>query len=103
MRFFAVLLSTILLAGCARKAPVSETIADSAINTTTALEQSLTPECKTDNVITQLAVIRTQIRAVSNACDAEKEQIDRERLKWFWAFWGLVCVIGAYAVRKILK
>ena len=104
MKHFTIpLIFTILLSGCTREAPVSETIADNAINATTALEQTLAPECKTDGIKTQLAVIKTEIRATKNACQAEKEQITREMLKWKWLFWGLVTAIGVFVVRKVLK
>ena len=103
MRWVNLLLCGILLSGCVREQPLSETISESAINATTALEQSLPVECKTDAIIMQTAVIKTQIRAIEKACASEKAQITREKMKWFWSFWGLVAVIGLYIVRKILK
>lgn len=91
------------LSGCAREEPVSQTISENAINATTALEQSLTVECKTDSIKTQLTVIKTEIMAVNKACQTEKEQITREKNSWKLGFWGLIIIMGAYIIRKILK
>lgn len=104
MKHFTIpLILTILLSGCAREEPVSQTISENAINATTALEQSLTAECKTDSIKTQLAVIKTEIRAVNKACQTEKEHITREKNSWKLGFWGLIIIIGVYIIRKILK
>ena len=96
-------LLVLLLAGCAKSEPVSSTIADNAVNNVTALEQALPAECKTDAIVTQLTVIKTEIRAVKKSCDAEKDVITKEKLKWKMSFWGLVCVIGLYISRRFLK
>lgn len=93
----------ILLAGCAKQEPLSETIAETAINTVTAIEQSLPAECKTDAVTTQFIVAKTEIRNVKNACDNEKKDILRDKRKWQVGFWGLLIVIAAYVARKLLK
>ena len=100
---FALLLLAVLLSGCTKDAPVSSIISENAINAATALEKTLPAECKTEGVTTQITVIKTEIRAVAKACDAEKESITREKMRWFWAFWSLVVVIGVYIVRKVVK
>ena len=93
----------VLLAGCAKQEPLSETIAETAINTVTAIEQSLPVECKTDAVATQFIIAKTEIRNVKNACENEKKDILRDKRKWQVGFWALVLVIGAYITRKIMK
>lgn len=93
----------LVLSACAKNPPVSETIANNAINATTALEQSLSADCKTDAIITQITVVKTQIRAITNACEKEKDTITSEKVRWMWSFWGLVGLIGLYVARKILK
>lgn len=98
----AVLL-LLLLIGCARNEPVSSTISDNAITATNGLEQSLPKECKSESVITQLTVIKTEIRAARNACEVEKEVITQEKLRWMWSFWALAIVVGAYMIKKVLK
>ena len=102
MKYFILALA-IMLGGCARQEPVSETIANNAINATTALEQQLPAECKTEAMTTQITVIKTEIRAVKSACQTEKDQITQEKLKWKMSFWALVAVIGVYIARKVLK
>ena len=103
MKHIVIPITFVALAGCAKNAPVSETITENAITATTALEQTLTEECKTDAIKTQLTVVKTQIRAINNACIAEKQTITREKRKWQMAFWGLLTLIGLYIARKVLK
>ena len=93
----------LLLVGCTRQEPLSETIAEAAVNTVTAIEQSLPAECKTDAVTTQFIVAKAEIRNVKNACENEKKEITKDKRKWQFGFWALVLVIGAYITRKILK
>ena len=101
--FIVLVLLVLSLCACNRQQPVSETISDNAVTATTALEQSLPKECKTDAILTQFTVIKTEIRNAKNACVIEKDTITQEKRKWQWAFWGLVVLIGAYIARKVLK
>lgn len=103
MRFTILLILTVLLSGCARETPVSETLTENAINATTALEQTLPSECKSDAIVTQITVIKTEIRAIKSACQTEKDEITRDKLKWKLAFWALVGVVAAYILRKVMK
>jgi PBP1b-binding outer membrane lipoprotein LpoB len=96
-------LLALLLAGCAKNEPVSETIADNAINATNALEQSLPAECKTAAINTQITVIKTQIKAITSACETEKNDITRDKLKWKYSFWVLIGIILAYVFKRMTK
>ena len=91
------------LVACSSTPPVSETIADNAVNTVVAVEKSLSAECKTEAVTTQLTVVKSEIRSITSACQAEKDVITQEKLRWKWSFWALVLVIAAYIARKITK
>lgn len=93
----------LILSGCASEKPVSETITENAINQATAIEQSLPSECKSAAIITQLSVLKSEIKNISVACETEKDQITQEKNSWKLGFWGLIIVIGVYIVRKILK
>ena len=103
MKTITLISVSLLLFGCAKTSPLSETISENAINATTALEKTLSPECKTEGIITQIAVIKSEIRAAKNACDTEKDIITKEKLKWKLSFWALFGVIAAYILRKVLK
>ena len=98
--FFLLIL---LLAGCAKTEPVSETIADNAVNTVVAIEKTLPDECKTEAVTTQLTVVKSEIRSITSACEAEKNVITQDKLKWKISFWALIGVIIAYILKKITK
>lgn len=91
------------LVACARTPDVSETIAENAINSVTAVEQGLTEECKTEAIRTQLTVVKSEIRAVTKSCQAEKDEITRDKLKWKVSFWILIGVIVAYIARKLTR
>lgn len=98
--FFLVMLA---LVGCAKEPAVSETLTENAVNATTALEQSLPAECKTESILTQITVVKTEIKAISKTCKVEKDKITQDKLKWQWSFWGLLGIVGVYLIRKILK
>lgn len=97
------ILVCLFLAGCAKSPSVSESIAENTINEVNALEQSLSKECKTDSVMTQLTIIKSQIRTSVQSCEMEKDVITQEKLKWKWSFFGLLAVIVAYLIKKVLK
>lgn len=103
MKTITLISVSLLLFGCAKTSPLSETISENAINATTALEKTLSTECKTDAIKTQLTVIKSEIRNITKSCNIEKDQITREKNSWKLGFWGLIIIIGAYIVRKILK
>jgi len=104
MKQFTILaILSVLLVGCAKTKPITETIAENAINATTALEKTLADTCKTEPITTQIAVIKSEIRAMKSACDIEKDQITQEKLKWQWSFWALAVVVGVYLAKKVLK
>ena len=91
------------LVACGSATPVSETIADNAVNTVVAVEKTLPAECKTEAVTTQLTVVKSEIRSITNACQAEKDVITAEKLRWKLLFWTLTGVIAAYILKRITK
>lgn len=101
--YVVLALLIISLVGCASEKPASDTIADNAITATTGLEQQLPSECKTAAVSTQFDVIRTEIRSTKAACQAEKDIITRDKLKWKISFWILAGVVMAYVLKKLTK
>lgn len=100
MRLIVLLL---LLTGCASNHSVSESIAENTIQEVNSLEQNLSAECKTDAVMTQLTIIKSQIRTSVQSCEMEKDVITQEKLKWKWAFFGLLSVIVVLLIKKVLK
>ena len=104
MKHFTILLVlTFLISGCSRKAPVSQDIANNAINTATTIENNLPVECKTEPIMSQLSDIKTQIRSITKACETEKDAISAEKKRWQWAFYGSVIIIGLFFAKKVLK
>lgn len=101
--YVIIALWVISLCACGKTQPVSETIADNAVNATTALEQQLPKECKTAAITTQFDVVRTEIKSVKTACQTEKDIITKEKLQWKVSFWALIGVIIAYILRKVTK
>lgn len=103
MKGIKIIACGLVLYGCAREPSISENITENAINTTTALEQSLSKECKTESIITQITVIKSEIRSISKACEIEKDQITKDMIRWKFSFWALVSIIVAYIIKKVLK
>ena len=101
MKWFGLCFLLFTLSSCAK--PVSNDIANNAINQATALEQSLSAECATESIKTQINVIKSQIKAINSACDTEKAEIRADKVKWQTAFWALFVVVGVLGLRKVIK
>lgn len=93
----------ILLAGCAKETPASQEMANNAVDTITAIHQSLPTECRTDSNELLFQVAKREVKAVAAQCTAEKQHIEHEKLRWKFATFGLVIAIVAYIVRKLMK
>lgn len=101
--FIVLAMLVLSLCACTRNTPVSETLTENAITAATALEKSLSKECKTDAISTQITVVKTEIRAISKACESEKNEIEKDKLKWKLSFWVLAGVVFAYISKKVLN
>ena len=102
MRWFILLFLSCTLCSCG-SVSASHDIADSAINATTAIEKSLPADCATDAIKTQIQAVKTQITAITKACETEKAEIRADKVKWQTAFWGLFVVVAAFVLKKVLK
>lgn len=102
-RFTILLILTLLSNGCSKQPVASESIANSAINATTALEQSLPVTCATDGIKAQITAIKTQITAIATACETEKQVITQEKIRWQWSFFALLAVVIVYILKRITK
>ena len=101
----AVVITLLILClfGCTKTTPASETIANSAQESLNAVDNTLTPECKTKAIESQITAAKTAIQATLSACDSEKEIITQEKLRWKWAFFATVIMIAAYIAKKVMK
>lgn len=72
-----LLLILLLLTAC-KSIPPSEAIANSAVESVVAIENSLSKECKTKGINTQLVSIKSQISTISKACDVEKDVLNKK-------------------------
>lgn len=102
MRCFGLFLSLFILSSCT-KHTVSHNVAQNTINQITALEQSIDEKCTTNAIKTQINVIKSQIKAINDACDTEKAEIKADKIKWQTAFWALFLVVGVFSLKKIMK
>lgn len=92
----------ILLAGCAKNTP-TQNATQTLNNQIVALENSLTTDCKTDAVNTQITAIKAQISTIQSVCETEKAQITSEKIKWQWATFALLVIIAAYVGKTIAR
>jgi CRISPR/Cas system CSM-associated protein Csm2 small subunit len=102
MKWFGLCLALFTLSSCATHT-ASHEIANNTINQITALEQSIDEKCTTDAIKTQINVIKSQIKAINDACDTEKAEIKADKIKWQTAFWALFLVVGVFSLKKIIK
>lgn len=92
-----------LLSGCAKEVPGSHQAAENAIDTITAIQESLPKECQTSSNQLLFKVAQSEIREVEKHCDNEKAKIEREKVRWKMSTFALLLVIIIYIVKKILK
>ena len=104
LTFWVLIICLILLLfGCAKNTPASESMANSATESLNALEQTIKPECKTNAVESQINAIKTSVKAIVTACDSEKDIITAEKLRWQWAFIALSLIVLVHVLRKVIK
>ena len=96
-----ILLVLFCVTGCSQNT-VSHNIADNAINQATVIEQSLPSNCATESIKTQIKGIKSEIIAIVNACETEKQVIEQEKIRWKWSFLGLALVVAAYIARRLI-
>lgn len=102
MKCFGLFLVCFTLCSCGTHTATNELV-NAANNSVVALEKTLPGECATESVKTQIHAIKTQITAIESVCETEKESINKDKIKWQMAFWGLLVVVGAYLIKKVLK
>ena len=101
MKCFGLFFLLFILSSCTK--PVSNDLANNAINQATALEQSLSSDCATESIKTQIKGIKSEINAITKACNTEKAEIRADKVKWQTAFWALFVVISVFGLRKVIK
>ena len=102
MKWYGLLCLLFILSSCGTYT-VSHNIADDTLNATTALENSLSVDCKTDVINARLDQIKTQIPQIIKSCESEKQVIEQEKIRWKWSFLGLLTFVLAYILRKVIK
>lgn len=100
MKTIAIALIGCLLCACSAKTP-TQTATDAAIQAIDALEQSITPECKTASVDKQITALRTQVENTAIYCEQEKQVLELEKDRLLMVLFMMVTVIGVYIIKKI--
>lgn len=98
-----LILSLLFLVGCANDKPASVAIGDSITEAVQAVEKNLTDDCATESVKAQLTAIKTQVSAMSRACEAEKETMQAEMNSWKLGVFVLAGLILLFLGLKIYK
>lgn len=102
MRCCGLFLLCFILCSCGGHSATNDAV-ESTTNSVVALEKSLPKECATESINAQITAIKTQINTIGSVCEMEKAEIRKEKVKWQTAFWGLLVVIAAYIIKKVLK
>ena len=93
----------LLIVGCAKQQPASETIANSAQESLNAISATLPKDCKSDPVTAQINAAKTAINATVTACNNEKDIIKADKRKYQLLFFALLIMVLANTARKVLK
>ena len=98
-----LLLVAVLLSGCTRETPPSHEMTENAINTITAIQQSLPEECKTDANKLMFKVAEREVRGIEKQCDIEKAKIERQVIKWRLISFAMALAIIAYIMKRFIR
>lgn len=101
MRFTILLILTVLISGCAKTA--TQTITESALQQVNNIEQSITPECKTIAVASQINTLRDTIKSQLSACELEKQKITADKIRWETTAVLLMIIIAVYVASRFMK
>lgn len=102
-RFTILLILTVLLNGCQKEKPAYHEVAQNGIEVINAIEEGLPVECKSESNKILFNVARKEMRNVESSCDLAVGKVESEKLRWKWAVFGLLTVIGLYIAKKVLK
>ena len=104
-RFTIMLILTFLLNGCATK-PVSETVAEAAKETISAIYNTLPKECQTKEVKEAHANAQKQVDNVVRSCNLEKSNLEaklRYKNLLVLGLSVLVCILLVLLLRRTLS
>ena len=85
-----------MISGCARTPKPVETVGESAKESVSAIV-AVKPECKDVGT-----VCNSQIDSVVATCNLELDDLNKDVIKWKWAFMGLLSVMGVFLLRKLV-
>lgn len=102
-RFTILLILTVLLSACQKEKPAYHEVAQNGIEVINAIEEGLPVECKSESNKILFNVARKEMRNVESSCDLAVGKVESEKLRWKWAVFGLLTVIGLYIAKKVLK
>ena len=95
-----IMILALLLNGCAKTA--SETITETALQQLNAVEQAITPDCKTNAISGQINALRGTIKSQLSVCESEKQKIMADKLRWQAIAVALLIFVGLYVGRKVV-
>lgn len=96
IHFAVLLILTVLLSGCAKSQTPTNTVADSAKESVSAIV-AVKPECKDVG-----EVCNSQIDSIMATCNLELDDLNKDVVKWKWSFWGLLIALAIYLIKRIL-
>ena len=101
MRFSILLILAVLISGCAKTA--TQTITESAIQQVNNIEQTITPECRTIAITSQINTLRDTIKTQLSACELEKQKITADKIRWEITAVLLMIIIAVYMSGRFMK
>lgn len=101
--FTILLLFTFLLTGCVRQPDAVQGAANAAHQQVIAIKDSLPKECISKANEEQLKALDETIDTIVTNCEAQKDKITAEKLKWMYSFFALLVIVLAHVLRKVIK
>lgn len=95
-RLIIPLILVILMSGCAKNNTPTNVVGNSAKESVSAIV-AVKPECKDVG-----DVCNSQIDSILATCNLELDDLNKDVVRWKWAFWGLLMTLAVYVAKRIL-
>lgn len=91
------------LYGCVRQPDAVQGAANAAHQQVIAIKDSLPKECISKANEEQMKALDETIDTIVTNCEAQKDKITAEKLKWMYSFFALLIIVLVHVLRKVLK
>ena len=98
-----MIIGLISLYGCVRQPDAVQGAANAAHQQVIAIKDSIPKECLSKVHEEQIKALDQTIDTIVTNCEAQKDKITAEKVKWMYAFFALLIIVLAHIARKVFK